>query len=74
MWSAVLSLKKGECNVMKEEPNTSSHSKPYEAPKLVRISLRPEEAVLGNCKNSSSAGPVTSGPCTMLGPCMSVGS
>ncbi len=57
--------------MMKEEPN---NRKPYEAPKLVRISLRPEEAVLGTCKNSSSAGPVAAGTCTMVGPCMTPGS
>jgi hypothetical protein len=34
----------------------------YEAPKVKVISLRPEEAVLGHCKNNSSAGPV-SGSC-----------
>jgi len=36
--------------------------KAYEAPKVKVISLRPEEAVLGHCKNNSSAGPV-SGSC-----------
>jgi hypothetical protein len=30
----------------------------YEAPKVVRVSLRPEEAVLGHCKVNGSAGPV----------------
>jgi hypothetical protein len=59
---------------MRKEPNAPHNEKPYEAPKVVRISLRPEEAVLGNCKTSSSAGPV-SGSCTTMGsPCMSIGS
>jgi len=40
---------------------------------VVRISLRPEEAVLGNCKTSSSAGPV-GGSCAAVSPCMSIGS
>ena len=31
--------------------------KPYEAPKIVRVSLRPDEAVLGHCKIPGSAGP-----------------
>lgn len=35
-------------------------AKPYEPPKLFRVSLRPEEAVLGHCKISGSAGPVSS--------------
>ena len=60
-------------NLMRKEPNGPHNGKPYEAPKLVRISLRPEEAVLGNCKTSSSAGPV-SGSCSMVSPCMSIGS
>ena len=47
--------------------------KPYEPPKISVISLRPEEAVLGACKNSSSAGPV-GGSCTVVGPCMAFGS
>lgn len=32
--------------------------KNYEQPKITVIGLRPEEAVLGHCKNGSSAGPV----------------
>jgi len=41
------------------EPNESEKNerKPYEAPKLVRVSLRPDEAVLGHCKISGVAGP-----------------
>jgi hypothetical protein len=35
---------------------------PYEAPKVLRVSLRPAEAVLGHCKVSGGAGPV-SGSC-----------
>jgi len=35
---------------------------PYEAPKVLRVSLRPAEAVLGHCKVNGSAGPV-SGSC-----------
>lgn len=44
----------------------------YEAPKLLRVSLRPEEAVLGHCKISSNSGPVASS-CTALS-CRSIGS
>jgi hypothetical protein len=60
--------------VTKEEPNTSNNRKPYEAPKLVRISLRPEEAVLGNCKTPSSGGGPVGGSCMVVSPCMSLGS
>jgi hypothetical protein len=31
--------------------------KPYEAPRIIRVSLRPDEAVLGHCKISGVAGP-----------------
>jgi hypothetical protein len=50
----------------------SSSRKKYEPPQLVTINLRPEEAVLGHCKISASAGPVTS-TCVALS-CMTVGS
>lgn len=44
----------------------------YEPPKIVTISLRPEEAVLGHCKAAGSAGP-GSGSCAVLF-CNSIGS
>jgi len=34
----------------------------YEPPRLTVISLRPEEAVLGHCKSTTSGGPAAS-PC-----------
>jgi hypothetical protein len=52
--------------------------KDYESPKLVIISLRPEEAVLGHCKISGGSGPNQtgiSGPCEiLLGGCTPLGS
>lgn len=45
---------------------------PYEPPKVIAVSLRPEEAVLGHCKIAGSAGPV-SGSCRTLS-CKSIGS
>lgn len=48
--------------------------KRYEPPKLVTISLRPEEAVLGHCKSPTS-GTFSPGNCAaVLGLCSSVGS
>jgi hypothetical protein len=47
--------------------------KPYEPPKVMAISLRPEEAVLGNCKIGSSAGPVNP-TCSSFPHCSTVGS
>ena len=46
---------------------------PYEPPKVSVISLRPEEAVLGSCKNMSSAGPGV-GSCVAMGQCNVPGS
>jgi hypothetical protein len=58
---------------MNEEPNSVEMKKQkYEPPQVVTISLRPEEAVLGHCKISGSAGPV-GGSCTTLF-CRSIGS
>lgn len=40
--------------------------RPYDPPKVIRVNLRPEEAVLGHCKVSGMAGPA-SGSCTVPG-------
>jgi hypothetical protein len=48
--------------------------KKYEQPKITVISLRPEEAVLGNCKAPSAAGPVGSHSCNAVGSCNTIGS
>ena len=57
----------------KAEPN-GEQKKTYMKPEAVRISLRPEEAVLGNCKSTAAAGPGGSSNCTPVGPCFSLGS
>jgi hypothetical protein len=58
---------------MNDEPNPVEVKKQkYEPPKVVTINLRPEEAVLGNCKISGSSGP-GSGSCTVMF-CSSIGS
>lgn len=41
---------------MNERSQEVEGKKPYEPPQLVTINLRPEEAVLGHCKTSSSNG------------------
>jgi hypothetical protein len=45
----------------------------YEPPKVIRVSLRPEEAVLGHCKVTGAAGPV-SGSCVSVMACRTLGS
>lgn len=58
---------------MNSEPNPVEVKKQkYEPPQVVTISLRPEEAVLGHCKISGSAGP-GGGSCAVLF-CSSIGS
>ena len=58
---------------MNHEPSPDQVKKQeYEPPRVVAVSLRPEEAVLGHCKISGSAGP-GAGSCTVLF-CGSIGS
>ena len=54
----------------------NKHEQPdavYQAPKVIRVSLRPDEAVLGHCKITGAAGPV-SGSCRAAVACRSLGS
>ena len=45
-----------------ESQKPENGTKPaYQPPQVVRVSLRPEEAVLGHCKVVGSAGPITGG-------------
>lgn len=46
--------------------------RPYQPPKLSKVKLRPEEAVLGACKATSS-GPGNN-PCDMPSPCFAFAS
>jgi hypothetical protein len=59
---------------MTDEHKDPGTRKAYQSPQLSVISLRPEEAVLGHCKNTSSAGPVSPSNCTNLGSCLVIGS
>jgi len=55
---------------------SAKHSKkPYLKPEIKQVQLRPEEAVLGNCKTSGSSGPSGGdcGTCPVTG-CSSCGS
>jgi hypothetical protein len=57
----------------REQPRKNEQPKPYQPPKVMRVSLRPEEAVLGHCKVAGSAGPVSSS-CRSVVTCRSIGS
>lgn len=46
----------GRDGVSDERPGREK--RPYAKPVLVRVPLRPEEAVLGGCKTSDSSGPM----------------
>ncbi len=57
-----------------KEQDAKRRKKPYLKPLLLRIQLRPEEAVLGACKISGTSGPAGVGNCSPAGPCSSQGS
>ncbi len=59
--------------LMEDEKQPERQRKVYEPPKVVRITLRPEEAVLGHCKVSGSAGFAQS-TCNAVVTCQSLGS
>jgi hypothetical protein len=63
-----------ESPMTEQNQNPPRGSKPYEAPKIMRVSLRPDEAVLGHCKVPSSAGPAGGGCAIVVGGCMTPGS
>ncbi len=46
----------------------------YQPPQVIRVSLRPEEAVLGHCKVSGVAGPASASCRGGITPCRSQGS
>jgi hypothetical protein len=48
--------------------------KPYTKPEVKQVQLRPEEAVLGNCKTTGFSGPSAINICISVTPCSSQGS
>ncbi len=48
-----------------DNANRGGAKKPYRKPRVQEVALRPEEAVLGSCKISSTAGPAAA-DCTTL--------
>jgi hypothetical protein len=59
---------------MKNLEGDLKQKKPYTKPEVTLIDLRPEEAVLGNCKTSGSSGPGSLGNCKPVGNCSTQGS
>ena len=58
---------------VRELPVVKKEKKPYQPPTLTKVDLRPEEAVLGNCKTGGSSGPGNM-PCDLVGDCFTEGS
>jgi hypothetical protein len=56
-----------------KDHEAGSEKRNYEPPAVKVISLRPEEAVLGHCKNTGIGGPGGSN-CTHVGSCSVPGS
>ena len=58
---------------MQENETEETEAKEYVKPQLRRVELRPEEAILGNCKTANSNGPGSLGNCGIIS-CSSQGS
>ena len=58
---------------MKTTPESEKTRKPYAKPIAKRVHLKPEEAVLGNCKTSGVSGP-SAANCGLPIACASAGS
>jgi hypothetical protein len=57
-----------------QQGNTKRDRRAYQKPSMIQVPLRPQEAVLGSCKNgASSAGPGHSA-CNQTAACSSSGS
>ena len=60
---------------MKNELNkTNISKKTYQKPQLRQVQLRPDEAVLGNCKSNSGSGGLSGGSCNNGVACNNIGS
>ena len=57
----------------KPERDPQQKKRAYMKPELKQVPLRPDEAVLGNCKTSNTVGPVQ-GTCSVVGGCFTLGS
>jgi len=58
--------------MVEQSKDKAKPKKPYVKPEIRQVQLKPEETVLGLCKNSGAAGP-GSGLCTTLS-CITFGS
>ena len=58
---------------MSDQTSGPEGRRPYVTPEIRKVHLRPEEAVLGNCKNGSLSGPGNA-TCSTGGNCFTIGS
>jgi len=58
----------------RQRQETQRTKRAYSKPELIQVPLRPEEAVLGNCKGATAAGPGAPSNCSTPAPCFSQGS
>jgi hypothetical protein len=59
-----------------QKEDASRPKRPYQKPELAQVQLKPEEAVLGNCKMQARRGPASAN-CALPGgggPCSNSGS
>ena len=56
-----------------QDPPGPEGKRRYVTPEIRKVHLRPEEAVLGNCKNSGTSGPGNA-TCATGGSCFTIGS
>jgi hypothetical protein len=59
---------------MKDRRERNPKKKPYVKPEVKQVQLKPEEAVLGFCKNAVANGPGDPADCTPVGNCSGIGS
>lgn len=57
-----------------DEKDRRRSKKPYVRPEVKKVQLKPEEAVLGFCKNATTNGPGDPADCTPVGNCSGIGS
>ena len=52
-----------------QDRQEQTQKRPYRKPGVVQVSLRPDEAVLGACKNVGHSGPNAGSNCTPVSAC-----
>jgi hypothetical protein len=64
----------GFCTIGELREMNEAGKKPYEPPHVVKIYLRPEEAVLTHCKIAGGSGPIGASCNILIVQCQTIGS